>query len=195
MKEARFKNTISAIDAINSDDPNLEIENGKQVPKELLYSERMTEMLHEFHPEPSESLLIAARGQHIKRWILPREQFPMDRKGYLAWRTQLKKFHADLVGSIMKDNGYGEEDIQKVDDLINKRRLKTDQEAQTLEDVVCLVFLKYYFEEFIIKHDDDKLIRIVQKTWNKMSEKGHQAALTLHMSAQAMSILNRAVRG
>lgn len=193
MKEARFKNVISAIDAINSEDPNVEIDNGKEVPKELLYSERMTAMLHEFHPDPSASLLIAGRGQHIKRWVLPRDEFPMDRKGYLTWRTQLKKFHGDLVGSIMEQNGYGNEDIQKVDDLINKRRLKTDMEAQALEDVVCLVFLKHYFEEFMHKHDDDKLIGIVRKTWNKMSEKGHRAALKLQLSDKATDILNRAL--
>src|SRR5680860_150988 len=98
------------------------------------------------------------------------------------WRTKLKKYHGALAGSIMEKHGYGKEAVQKVDDLLNKRRLKTDEEAQTLEDVVCLVFLKYYFDEFITKHEEAKLIDIVQKTWNKMSVKAQQAALSMDHS-------------
>ncbi|HSJ66328.1 MAG TPA: DUF4202 domain-containing protein, partial [Anditalea sp.] len=164
--------TIADIDALNSQDPHMEISNGERVPKELLYSIRMTDMLQEFCPDASENLKIAVRAQHIQRFTHPREKYPMDRKGYLQWRTELKKFHGEKAAGIMRANGYANEDIQKVDDLINKRQLKTDPEAQTLEDVVCLVFLKYYFDDFIDKHieDKNKIIDIVQKTWKKMSE-------------------------
>src|SRR5690606_33050606 len=119
--------------------------------------------------------------------------FPMDRNGYLLWRTKLKKFHGELAGSIMKANGYDQEAVQKVDDLLNKRRLKTDEEMQILEDVVCLVFIKYYFDEFLTKHDEAKLIDIVKKTWNKMSEKGHQEALSMELSENASAIVNKAL--
>src|SRR5690606_12781295 len=121
---------------------------------------RMTETLNNFCPEASEALQLAARSQHIQRWAIPREDFPMDRKGYLMWRTKLKQYHGVLAGSIMRKHGYDAEEVRKVEDLLNKRSLKTDEEAQILEDVVCLVFLRYYFDDFIKKHEEAKLIEI-----------------------------------
>ena len=189
----RFKNTLQAFDNVNAQDPHKELSEGNEVPKELLYSQRMSAMLNGFAPDASETLALAARAQHIQRWAIPREEFPMDRKGYLLWRNELKKYHGELAASIMKENGYDEETAEKVEDLLNKRKLKVDGDSQTLEDVVCLVFLKYYFEDFIPNHEEPKLIDIVRKTWNKMSEKGHRIALKLHLSDHAMSILKRAV--
>lgn len=193
MTGSRFEDTIKEFDAINAEDPHQETVSGTEVPKELLYSQRMTEMLQDFCPGASEALRLAARAQHIQRWAIPREDFPMDRKGYLMWRTKLKKYHGELAGSIMEKHGYEKEEVQKVDDLLNKRRLKTDEEAQILEDVVCLVFLKYYFDDFITKHEEGKLIDIVQKTWNKMSEKSQQAALSMNHSNHALSIVQKAL--
>lgn len=189
----RFDKTIREFDQINAQDPHKEAVEGETIPKELLYSQRMTEMLNDFSPDASETLSLAARCQHIRRWSIPRENFPMDRKGYLMWRTQLKKYHAELAGSIMEQNGYSPEAITKVDDLLNKRQLKTDEETQALEDVVCLVFLKYYFEEFLLQHEEAKLLNIVRKTWNKMSKKGQQAAQSLSLSEEASAILRKAL--
>lgn len=195
MSADKFHDTIAEIDRLNREDPNLEAKEGKPIPKELLYGQRMSTMLLDFDQNASETLKIAARGQHIQRWRIPRESYPMDRKGYLLWRTELKGFHGKLVGSIMAGLGYSETDIQHVDDLINKRRLKIDPEAQCLEDVVCLVFLKYYFDEFIAKHQDEeeKIIDIIQKTWKKMSDKGHAAALKLGHSERALGLIRKAL--
>ena len=191
----RFQITIADIDALNSQDPHMESVNGAKVPKELLYSKRMTNMLQEFCPDASENLKIAVRAQHIQRFTIPREKYSMDRKGYLQWRTELKKFHGEKTEGIMRSNGYDNEAIQKVNDLINKRKLKSDPETQTLEDVVCLVFLQYYFDAFIDKHveEENKVIDIVQKTWKKMSEKGHAYALSLSHSEKALGIVNKAL--
>jgi hypothetical protein len=195
MNHDRFQQTITEIDELNALDPHLESDGNTEVPKELLYGQRMSTMLLEFDQNASETLKIASRAQHIQRWKSPRENYPMDRKGYLLWRTELKKFHADLAGSIMQKHGYSAEEIQKVDDLINKRRLKTDPETQTLEDVVCLVFLKFYFDDFIDKHsqEESKIIEIIQKTWKKMSDKGHEAALQLPHSEMALGLIKRAL--
>lgn len=189
----RFLQTINDFDTINAEDPHQETVLGEKVPKELLYSQRMTAMLEDFEPNDSEHLRLAARSQHIKRWSIPRDSFPMDRKGYLQWRTNLKKFHGELAGSVMAQNGYSQDDIDKVDDLLNKRALKTDLEAQTLEDVACLVFLKYYFDDFLTQHDDEKLVSILQKTWKKMSEKGRQAAMHLDLSPTAAGLVQKAL--
>lgn len=193
MIQNRFEGTIKEFDVVNAQDPNQEMVDGVQVPKELLYSQRMTETLNNYCPEASETLQLAARSQHIQRWAIPRKDFPMDRKGYLMWRTKLKQYHGELAGSIMRKHGYEAEEVRKVADLLNKRRLKTDEEAQTLEDVVCLVFLQYYFDDFIKKHEEAKLIDIVQKTWNKMSEKGQKAALALTYTEEAGAIVHKAL--
>jgi hypothetical protein len=191
----RFDKTVAEIDAINAKDPNKEMVNGEEVPKELLYGRRMSETMKETYPEGDEVLQLAARCQHIKRWEIPREEYPMNRKGYLLWRTTLKRFHGDLAMEILQANGYLSADLRKIDDLINKRRLKTDPETQALEDVVCLVFLKYYFDDFINKHKDDeeKVLGILKKTWNKMSQKGHEKAMSLNHSAKALALINKAL--
>lgn len=189
----RFKNTLQAFDDVNSQDPHQELSEGKKVPKELLYSQRMSAMLNDFAPDASEVLALAARAQHIQRWAIPREEFPMDRKGYLLWRNTLKKYHGELAASIMRANGYDEETAQQVEDLLNKRKLKVDRDSQTLEDVVCLVFLKYYFEDFIPNHEEAKLIDIVRKTWNKMSEKGRKAALALQLPPKSAAVVRKAL--
>ncbi|MEW7277007.1 DUF4202 domain-containing protein [Aquimarina sp. 2201CG1-2-11] len=181
------------IDQANSEDPNKEEINKVLVPKEFLYGQRMTETLDLFEPDASEALKIAARAQHICRWQIPRDSYPMDRVGYLKWREELKTFHADKVSEILKTVGYSEETIMRVRFLIQKKKLKKDEETQTLEDVICLVFLKYYYESFLAKHTDKKVIDILQKTWRKMSEKGHQAALQLSYSDKALDLVKQAI--
>ena len=189
----KFEQVIGLIDAQNNLDPNLENTASGAQPKELLYAQRMTEKLLQFQPNASEQVQIAARAQHICRWKIARNTYPMDRVGYLKWRQDLKKFHADLTASLLQQVGYDADFIARVSFLIEKKLLKKDAETQLLEDVICLVFLEYYFEEFIHKHDDDKLIDIVKKTWAKMSENGHQAALKLSYSDKALAIIQKAL--
>jgi hypothetical protein len=195
MDHTRFKQTIQEIDLHNAQDPTKIPHNKDLVPKELLYSQRMTDMLEHFEPGASEYLKLAVRAQHIQRWKIPRDSFPMDKKGYLIWRTELKQMHGELTAAIMKNNNYQDEEIHITSNLINKKRLKSDPEAQTLEDVACLVFLRFYFDEFIAKHEEqeDKIIDILQKTWKKMSDKGHEAALQLHHSTKASALIRRAL--
>lgn len=188
-----FEEAISKIDQINAEDPNQEFADEKSYPKELLYSLRMSEKLNSFSPEAPDHLKIAARAQHIGRWRIPRSDYPMDRVGYLKWREELKKMHASLTSDILKDVGYQEDFIGKVSHLIRKRQLKTDEETQALEDVICLVFLEYYFDEFASKHEKDKIIDILQKTWAKMSEKGKNAALNLTLSPQSTQLIQEAL--
>lgn len=191
----RFNEVLEEIDRINAEDPHIEVSDGLKVPKELLYSQRMSEMLLKFEPNASEVLQIAVRAQHIKRWSIPRESYPMDRKGYLLWRSDLKRIHGTLAAQLMTESGYSVDEIKRVEDLINKRRLKADPEAQVLEDVVCLVFLAFYFDEFIDKHaqEEEKIVHIVKKTWQKMSEKGHQAAMLMEHTEKALKLIGKAL--
>ncbi|WP_425637105.1 DUF4202 domain-containing protein [Algoriphagus yeomjeoni] len=189
----KFQKAISLIDEINAQDPTKEIFEGKEYAKELLYSMRMTDKLAHFEPDCSEAMMLAVRAQHIARWKIPRSEYPMDRVGYLKWREELKKMHADMAAEILEKSGYNQEIIDRTKFLIRKKQLKTDPDTQTMEDVICLVFLEYYFEEFAAKHENEKVIDILQKTWAKMSEKGHRAALQLPLSPSSLELVKEAI--
>ncbi|MEZ5614173.1 MAG: DUF4202 domain-containing protein [Rhodocyclaceae bacterium] len=172
----RFNAAIAAFDATNAEDPNLD----EGQPKELLYSQRMSAMLARFAPDAPESVQLAVRAQHIQRWKTPRSSYPMDRQGYLQWRTGLYKFHAETAGRIMADNGYDAETIDKVKTAVGKKELKVNAETQLLEDVTDLVFLEHYLAGFAAQHpdyDEAKWIEIIRKTWQKMSQQAREFVL------------------
>lgn len=185
--------TLALIDRANRLDPNQETDGGVEYPKELLYSERMSAQLAEFAPDASEHLRIAVRGQHIERWTSPRSDYPEGRTGYKKWRAELGLFHAKRVGELMQEAGYGEEDIKRTQYLVQKRGLGRDPETQCLEDVICLVFIRHYLQEFASKHDEEKLIDIIRKTWAKMSEKGQASALGIPLNPAMSSLIGRAL--
>jgi hypothetical protein len=191
--QIRFTAAIAKIDEANAADPNREVFQGQEVAKEVLYSRRMTDWLNRLAPEASEMLRLAAHGQHICRWTIPRDSYPMDRPGYHRWRTDCQRMHAEKLGEILRAVGYDESDIARVQSLVRKERLKLDAETQLLEDVICLVFLESYFADFAKQHDEAKLIDIVRKTWKKMSPRGHEAALQLPMNESARKIVEQAL--
>jgi hypothetical protein len=193
MKPTRFETAIALIDRANSEDVNTYSVAGIDYPKELLYSQRMTRTLLQFKPDASKALQIAARAQHICRWKIARDEYPMDRVGYLKWRETLKKMHADLTAEILKQVGYDSIFVERITKIILKKLIKKNEESQALEDTICLVFLDYYFEEFAAKHPDDKVIDILQKTWVKMSKAGQEAALKLNFSETALGLVQKAI--
>ena len=182
-------------DEANSKDPHTEEWNGKTYPKELLYAIRMTNQLHEFAPNASEALRLTARCQHIRRWEIPREAYEFNRAGYLKWRQNLQGFHVEVASKILTEVGYGHEIINQVTFLLGKKLLKKNEDTQTLEDVICLVFLEFYFEPFAQKHPEDKLVGILQKTWLKMSKEGQEFALRLPLSKSSLGLIATALQG
>lgn len=180
----RLAQVLSAIDEFNRRDPN-----GRELP----YSERLTEWVLRLVPEASEPLRIAARGQHIGRWTIPRDSYPMDRGGYLRWREALKRFHAQTVGEIMGKAGYQTPEIERTRSIILKKNIASDPDAQAVEDALCLVFLTTQFDELIAKTPRDKMIGILRKTWTKMSERGRNAALALAYSEEQKRLLQAAL--
>ncbi len=153
----------------------------------------MTDWLLRIHPEASEPLRLAARAQHICRWTRPRVDYPMTRAGYHRWRTDLGRFHAETAAKILHESGYDQNTIDRVASLLRKEHLKTDPDAQTLEDVICLVFLENYFADFAAQHPREKVIEIVRKTWKKMSPRGHEQALGLALSPVAAELVAEAL--
>ncbi|MFC4097200.1 DUF4202 domain-containing protein [Euzebyella saccharophila] len=189
----KLAEAFKRFDEANSKDPNTEEYKGKTYPKEVLYAQRMTQKLDDFEPNASDALRLTARCQHIRRWEIPRDSYEMNRVGYLKWRQDLKKFHAKAAAEILEQVGYDQATIDKVAFLLEKKQLKKNEDTQTLEDVICLVFLEYYFEYFSEEHPEEKIIDILQKTWRKMSPKGHEAALKLPLSPTSLQLITKAL--
>lgn len=180
--QTRFDQAIASFDTLNKQDPNLEVSGGTEYPKELLYALRMSAMLKRYASDASEVLQLAARCQHIQRWKIARASYPMTKAGYHQWRNELKSFHAGIAQTVLSEAGYDEAAISRVCSLVRKELPFTDEEAQTLEDVVVLVFLESYLEQFVTSHsdyDEAKFIDILNKTLRKMSMKARAAALTM----------------
>jgi hypothetical protein len=189
----QLKNLLSAIDNINKNDPNTTLVNQQRQPKELLYGTNMSACLNQYWPDANEYLQIAVRAQHVKRWHLQRSEFPAGKKGYLAWRKELGIFHAATTKALMLEHGYDEAAAEITAAIIRKEKLKTNCDSQTLEDVACLVFLQHYFAAFATKHNEAKIIRILQLTWRKMSDKGHDIALSLTLPEHLATLVNKAL--
>ena len=186
---SQLATVLTAIDAANAKDPTLE--DGQ--PAALIYGRRMSERLAKFLPDASEFLQIAIRGQHIERFAIPRRDYPMDKPGYFRWRNALKERHAQRLAEIMAAAGYPAEAGERVGQIVRKERAKNDPEAQAVEDVACLVFLEFYGDAFMAKYDEAKNIDIVQKTWRKMSDAGHAAALGLTLAPRVGEIVGKAL--
>ena len=180
-QQSVFEQAIALIDAANSEDPNRVRADGREWPKELLYSHRMSDMLQRFAPEADDAVRLAIRAQHVQRWKSPRDAYPMDRIGYLQWRKDLYKIQAQTAAELLEKAGYGEDVIGRVRQAVAKLRIKENPDTQLLEDVTDLVFLEHHILEFVGKHpeyDEDKWLDIIRKTWNKMSETAQQFALS-----------------
>ena len=193
---AHYHEAIARFDAANATDPNIETADGHSYPKELLYAQRMTAWLNKYQLDASEALHLAARAQHICRWKIPRNGYPTGRIGYNDWRTRLAKMHGELATEIMREVGYDQQMCERVRMLLMKDRMEAGEgEGQILEDVICLVFLEFYFVPFAPQYNEQKLSGIVRKTWRKMSERGRQTALTLAplWPAELLEIVKKAV--
>jgi hypothetical protein len=187
----KFQAALLRFDAENSRDPNLE----ESRPRELLYAQRLTNWVLKLCPNASEELHLAARCQHICRWEIPRGSYPMTRPGYLKWRADLKKFHAQKSGEILHEAGYDEESICRVQDLNLKKNFPNDLEARVLEDALCLVFLEFQLANLAAKTAEDKTINALQKSWEKMTEAARAEALKLNYGAREKVLLQRALEG
>jgi len=200
MTNSLYETTLALIDAANAEDPRMDSVDGKPVPRELLYGQRMAEMIGRYTPEADAVMKLAVRGQHIQRWKTPRNSYPMTREGYLAWRTGLYKFHAETVGQLMKQAGYDDASIERAKQAVGKRALKVNPDTQLLEDVTDLVFIEHYMLEFAGQHaeySEDKWLDIIRKTWKKMSPRAHEFALSgkLKLPEPLVPLITKAITG
>ena len=191
--EIRFRAALETIDRKNAADPRQESNDQGTFPVEALYSERMTAWVRRLSEHPTVELLLAARAMHICRWMIPRDQYPRDRRGYSRWRTELQAFHARQAGDILREAGYAAKVIGRVSDLIRKTNFPRDPEGQILEDATTLIFLEYQFADLSRKTEESKMIRVLQKTWTKMSPRAHDYALNLNLGAAEKALIHKAL--
>jgi len=191
----RFEAALRRFDDENARDPNIESAEGLAQPRELLYARRLTDWVLRLSPDASEALRLAARCQHICRWQIPRSSYPMTRAGYLKWRADLKKFHARKAGEILRELGYGDEMIRRVQDLNLKKNFPNDPEGRVLEDALCLVFLQFQYAALAAKTAADKTVNALQKSWQKMTDAARAEALKLNFDPREKALLERALNG
>lgn len=190
----RFNEALRRFDAENARDPNRARDGGQEHPREWLYARRLTEWVLRLCPDAAEPLRLAARCQHLCRWTIPRDCYPLTRAGYLRWREELKAFHARRAGEILREVGYPEEIIARVQALNLKRDFPADPDSRVLEDALCLVFLQYQFADLAAKTAEDKMVSVLRKTWAKMTPRARELALRLPYGDRERGLLERALR-
>lgn len=194
----RFQSAIAAIDAANAGDPRKLPVDGVDRPYELVYSERMSQCLEQLYPDASELLHLAARAQHIRRWEITRSAYPLGREGYNAWRKKCREHHAKLTTDILLQAGYSDDEAERVASFIRKERMKSDPDSQALENVVGVVFVEYYLDDFLLKHanyEEAKMTGILAKTLRKMSADGHAAIIALPLSPDVRALIGKVTSG
>ena len=190
----RFERALAAIDAVNAQDPNTVICAGEVRPKELAHAQRASHWLATLDARASEALRLAVRAHHLRRWALPRAKYPLGRVGYHAWRRELQNRHARECGELLSAAGYDAALIERVSELIRKRGLGRDPQAQVYEDVLCLVFIELQLESFAAAHDEEKMLGILARTLRKMSERAIGLAAKLPANAKTQELIQRAMQ-
>jgi Domain of unknown function (DUF4202) len=193
VSDDRLERALAAIDEANADDPATLVVGGVEQPKELAHARLMTEWVRRLDPEASEAQLIAARAHHLRRWSLPRHDFPDGRAGYLRWRTQLKRQHAEEVAEILRPLGYEDATVERVQQIVRKEGLGRDPAVQVHEDALCLVFLQTQLTDIADQLGEDKTVDVLRKTARKMSPRGLDAAARLELDPEASRLLQRAL--
>ena len=192
---ARFAAAFRRFDEENSRDPNIIVLSASPRPRELVYAHWLSDWVLKLCPSASEELRLAARCQHLCRWMIPRSSYPMTRPGYLQWREALKQCHAEKAGEILREVGYPDDVIRRVEELNLKKRFPQDPESRILQDALCLVFLERQLGELASKTSDDKVINALQKSWRKMTPAAQAEALKLPYNAREKELLDRALLG
>ncbi len=170
LDAARFDAAIRRFDEENARDPNVETVNGSPQPRERVYARWLTDWV-------------------LKLW----DSYPRTRAGYLQWREALKRFHAQKAAEILREAGYPEDTIRRVQELNLKKNFPHDAEGRVLEDALCLVFLERQLTDLASRTSDEKVINALQKSWQKMTPAAHAEALKLPFGPREKVLVDRAL--
>jgi hypothetical protein len=194
--DGRLQRAVARIDAVNADDPNTLVVDGVERPKEQAHAELMTAWVQRLDPDADDAQLLAARAHHLRRWSIPRADFPEGRAGYLRWRRTLNRQHADEVAEILEGEGYGPEVVAEVQGIIRKEHLKTDPKGQVHEDALCLVFLSTQLgplAEQLAEQGPGKAEDVLHKTVAKMTPRGRRLATELGLGDPLQPLVDATV--
>lgn len=192
MNETLTK-ACALIDAAHAADPTPAAD-GRAA--ELVYAERMEAWVMRLVPDASPLLRLAARCQHLERWLVPRTTFPEGKAGYLTWRRSLYTKQAERARGLLLAAGVPPGEADEVATWVSKTGLKVNAGTQTLEDAACLVFLENELGAFAAQHTDyprEKFTDILKKTWRKMSPRAHELALALELPPTLAALVREAV--
>ncbi len=191
--DPRLREAFAILDGMHREEPAADAAGPANILASVDYHQRLGQWVERLAPGASPALRLAARSQHVRRWSIPRDSYPMTRKGYRDWRDALARFHARTAAEVLVRVGYAAHTVTRVQQLLQKERLHTDPEARTLQDAVCLVFLEVQLEAFSRQHSEEKLLHILRRTWKKMSPPGRRLALRLELPEGAAGLLGKAV--
>ncbi len=171
----RYAVAIAAIDAANADDPTRIVVRGVEQPLAQVHGVLAAEWVADLHPDGDETWLLAARAHHLKRWELPRSTYEAGRSGYLKWKRDQRRRHADDAAILLAVVGYDDATIQRVQALVRRDHLATDPGSQAIEDAACLAFVETQLADVATKLDRTHLIDVLRKTATKMTPAGAAA--------------------
>ena len=194
-EDPRLREAFAILDGMHREDPSADAAGPANILASLDYHQRLGRWVERLAPHASAALRLAAHSPHVRRWAIPRDSYPMTRKGYREWRDVLTRFHARVAAEVLVRVGYDAHTVDRVERLVRKQRLRTDPEAQALEDAACLVFLEVQFEDFSRRHSEEKLLHILRRTWKKMSPAARSLALQIELPESAAGLLRKAVEG
>ncbi len=188
-----YERARELIDAAHAADPK-RLPDGR--PAELVYADRMETWVARLVPAAPPLLRLAARCQHLERWQVPRSSQPADRAGYHAWRSGLYRRQADRARELLVAAGVPAPEADEVATWVSKTGLARNAGTQALEDAACLTFLEHEIADFAASHahyEREKFLRILQRTWRKMSPPAREAALSLDLPSAIRDLIREAV--
>lgn len=190
-----FEEAVAALNGAHDQDPQRRLHESREQPVERVWCDTVAAWVARLAPDASLALKLAAHAQHLERWRDPRSEWPAGRAGYLRWRKAQQRRHAERAQELLAASGCEPALIERVQQLIRKERLATDSEAATLEDAACLAFLELDLASFAERHEREDVLRILRKTWLKMSPRGHEAALAMKLPAISAELVEEALAG
>jgi len=186
---------VAALNVAHDQDPERRHHDGSEQPAERVWCDSVAAWVQRLAPDASAALKIAAHAQHLERWRDPRSAWPAGRAGYLRWRKAQLRNHAERAEVLLQAAGCGTALIERVQQLIRKQSLATDPETAVLEDAACLAFLELDLAAFADRHERADVLRILSKTWLKMSSQGREAALAMALPASSARLIEEALAG
>lgn len=194
ISDYQYHKAIIAIEQIHSKDITQEQHNGSLIPAEFLYGKRMLKTLELVSPESSYAMKLAVQCQHLQRWGVPRSSYTYDRRGYHEWRREVMKYQLEQTINLLSSISIDEIDIKWIAQVINAQENKADSNGLIIMDTACLVFLKWYMEPFAKKHESEKVLDILKKTFRKMSTDAQNLISKLDLPESSLQVLNQAIR-